>query len=479
MESLKFIPFMIKFSLIFLFFDVIFNLKFARFIKSKKLPSWIIKMHILLSVVMLVLAFFHIWIQVVDLNPNKFEKILFTLKDLWYMPKAIIVPVMIISELVILVSRTFKKTSYPIDKFKELTENIKSVYTRITFSFQKVFAKLSGVNLQTPEGIVLESIYESPVDKGAGKAIATENNNLAPETVDNSRRKFFKNATWCMAAVPFYVVSRGILETTYDFKVHEVDLYFDNLPAGLNGLRIAQISDLHAGSFPEIAPVTKAMGLLNEQKADIILFTGDFVNFNPKEFEMIDKGLRSISKHEGVYACLGNHDHFMSDSDLEILKRRVRSTGIDLLTNESRKIKINGSSFILAGNDNTGYGQYFGNFDETLKNAAKDDFTVLMCHDPTNWDPYIKPRNQVDLMLSGHTHGGQMGIEFMNDIITPARILYKQFAGLYQYEKQFLYINRGLGTTGPPLRVGINPEITVFNIKSGTRNTAKLYKPVS
>lgn len=454
MESEKFIPFMVYFTGIFFLLDVYFVLKWARYCRLHKLKSpWLLSV-LITAALMLCFALYHIYIQIGNLVPGKLEKALFTLKDIWYMPKALIVPVMIVSDIIGFASK--KKDS---GKYSLLSFILDGLRWPV-FKIKRLFVPKPETRLNLGNGMTIES-------PAGDDGYFRENETVEPvEKNSEKRRKFLKTATWATATVPFGIVTKGVLDTTYDFRVHRANIPVAKSGRELDGLLIAQVSDLHAGSLNSPKPIRDAVSIINGYKPDVIFLTGDFVNFHPDEFDMISMELKQLkSSGIGIYGCLGNHDHFMSDKNLGRLKAKINASGINLLNNESEIFVTGSGGLNIAGIDNTGYGQNYGDFGKALGTKNHSYPTVLLVHDPTNWDQSIKSKTDVELMLSGHTHGGQMGLEVFGEIVTPARIKYKQFAGLYQYGDQYLYINRGLGTTGPPIRVGVNPEITLLTLR--------------
>lgn len=280
-----------------------------------------------------------------------------------------------------------------------------------------------------------------------------------------SRRKFIKRAGWAATTVPFLIVTNGVLDTTYDTRVHEVDVPIAKLPDALDGLHIVQLSDVHAGSFHSSDPMNRAAEIVNTLKPDLLVFTGDFVNYNHDEYKTIGGAIRKMKADIGAYGCLGNHDHYMYKRELNKLRNLISASGIQLLDNENRIFEINNTRLQLAGMDNSGYGQNFGDLAKTMSGLEYNIPTILLSHDPNNWEESVKKKLPVDLMLSGHTHGGQAGFRIFGHLVTPARFIYKHWAGLYQENGQYLYVNRGYGTSGPPVRVGVNPEITSIKLR--------------
>lgn len=288
-----------------------------------------------------------------------------------------------------------------------------------------------------------------------------------------SRSEFLQKMGWSAAAVPFVFVGYGAFRSLYDFQVHRIDLPIAGLPRALDGLTIAQISDLHAGSFFSDRPMVEAAELVMNARPDVIMITGDFVNHDIGELPVILPSLNKLKADLGVYACLGNHDHY---ADVDELKERIRLTPVDLLVNEHRTLRIDHASLHLIGTDNTGFRQNYADLPGAVSGIQPDDngeeIRILLAHDPTFWDLHVRPDYpDINLMMGGHTHGGQIGFEFGPIRWGLARVAYERWAGLYEEPcsgtggKQFLYVNRGLGTVGPPLRLGIKPEVTLLTLR--------------
>lgn len=284
-----------------------------------------------------------------------------------------------------------------------------------------------------------------------------------------TRREFLGTAAWSLSAVPFIMVGRGMWSTLYDFQVAHVDLVLKRLPRVFDGMRIAQISDIHAGSFPDHTPFQEVRFILESLKPDAIVVTGDFVNQLPQEMAVIAREYAKLRAPYGVYASLGNHDHYNSPEEHARLVTTIRDLGTKLLINQHDRLSEGGESLIIAGTDNTGFRQSFARLDDTLRGVVDDEPVILLAHDPTFWEKEVVPKGRVDVMLSGHTHGGQFGVQALGFEWSPAQMIYKQWAGLYTKGDQQLYVNRGVGTVGPPMRIGIPPEITVFTLRAPSR----------
>lgn len=287
----------------------------------------------------------------------------------------------------------------------------------------------------------------------------------APAT-SRSRREFLGTAAWSMSAVPFVVVGRGMWSTLYDFQLYRQELVLDKLPRALDGFRIVQISDIHAGSFPDHRPFQEVRRIIDSERPDAIVITGDFVNQKPRELELIAGELERLRAPYGVMASLGNHDHYNTPQEHRALVDGIRGMGIDLLVNQHRRIGLDGASMVIAGTDNTGFRQTYARLDTALDGVDAHEPVILLAHDPTFWDREVVEKAPVDVMLSGHTHGGQFGVQVLGFEWSPAQHIYRQWAGHYTKGRQQLYVNRGVGTVGPPLRIGIPPEVTVFTLRS-------------
>ncbi|MFV0539679.1 MAG: metallophosphoesterase [Aestuariibaculum sp.] len=296
-----------------------------------------------------------------------------------------------------------------------------------------------------------------------------------------SRRQFISKIALGLAAIPFASIIYGIYKGKYNFKVLKYTLTFEDLPQAFDGYKITQISDVHSGSFDNIKKVEYGIDLINEQESNIILFTGDMVNNAAKEMEPYKGIFSKLKAKDGKYSVLGNHDYgdyiqwdteLEKRQNLEKLKSIQKEIGFDLLLNESRFLEKNGERIALVGVENWGTGGFKqeGDLKKASKNIDKNDFKVLMSHDPSHWEKkVIDDDYHYHLTLSGHTHGMQFGIEIPGWIKwSPVKWRYKHWAGIYREKGQYINVNRGFGYLAFPGRVGIWPEITVIELKKGT-----------
>ena len=264
----------------------------------------------------------------------------------------------------------------------------------------------------------------------------------------------------------------------YNYKVKKLKLSYANLPAGFKGLKILQISDIHSGSFTDANAVQHGVDKILKENADVILFTGDLVNDKAKEMEEYLHIFSQLKAPMGVYSVLGNHDYgdyiqwpqdgISREENLENLKKMHEIMGWRLLMNEHVALKRGGDEIALLGIENWSAKARFpkhGRMDLAYPGAEKYLFKILMSHDPSHWDAQVKEKYpDVDLMLSGHTHGMQFGVNIPGFQWSPVQYMYKQWAGLYEDGKQKLYVNPGFGFIGYPGRVGILPEITIIEL---------------
>ncbi len=298
-----------------------------------------------------------------------------------------------------------------------------------------------------------------------------------------SRGKFLRTMGLATGGLFFSGMVIGMVKWAHDFRVRHVNLNLADLPWPFEGLRIVQISDLHLGSWASTDPIEEAAGIVNDLDPDLVLFTGDLVNYSTSEAFRFKKVLEGIKARHGVYAILGNHDYgdyvnWPSEEDkarnMDQLYDFFGEIGWKLLRNENEIIEIDGEKLALIGVENWSANPRFprlGKLAEAMAGAGDSPVKILMSHDPTHWEKEVSLNfRDIDLTLSGHTHGFQFGVELKHFRWSFAQYVYKYWAGLYQSElagkPQYLYVNRGLGMIGYPGRVGILPEITLITLNS-------------
>jgi len=293
-----------------------------------------------------------------------------------------------------------------------------------------------------------------------------------------SRRKFVSQVGILTAAVPFTAFIYGITKGRYRYTVRKKTLYFSDLPEAFDGFTITQISDVHSGSFDDKQAVQRGIDLINEQKSDLFVFTGDLVNSSADEFDDYRDLFAQVRAPYGQYSILGNHDYAdygslpteeAKEADRAKLRQHHKDIGYKLLRDENVRIEKDGSHISLLGVENwgKGFGER-GDLEKALLGVDTDSFKVLLSHDPTHFEEQVKKHpKQIHLTLSGHTHGMQMGVEFGNFKWSPVKFRYPHWADLKEENGRKLYVNRGFGFIGFTGRVGIWPEITVLELKRG------------
>ena len=292
------------------------------------------------------------------------------------------------------------------------------------------------------------------------------------------RRSFLSKIALLVASIPIPFVLYGIYKGRYNYKVYKYDLSFDDLPVDFDGYQITHISDIHSGSLKNKNNVEYAVKLINEQKSDLILFTGDIINNKSSELIKWKDLLSTMKASDGKFSVLGNHDYGdyvnwnnkqEKEDNFSDLLNFQKQMGFKLLLNENIKIKKGESNISLIGVENWGKGRFKkkGDIDKACNGLNKRDFKIVLSHDPSHWDKIlIDHKTHFHLTLSGHTHGMQFGIEIPGWVKwSPAKWAYRQWAGLYNEKNQFLNVNRGFGVLGFPGRVGIPPEISVITLK--------------
>lgn len=304
--------------------------------------------------------------------------------------------------------------------------------------------------------------------------------NISFESMELStvRSSFMSYGALILGAIPILSLTYGMARNPYRYKVLKTRVPIKNLHPSLKGLKIVQISDIHSGSFLFKEPVARSVEMINAEKPDIVFFTGDLVNTMAREMEPFVDIFSQINAPLGVYSILGNHDYGdyhqwpsqqEKQQNFEDLTAMHRKLGWRLLLNEHQQIKVKDTFFNVIGVENYSASPRFpkhGDLKLATEGMTKDTFNVLLSHDPSHWsDQVTSDYPEIDLTLSGHTHGFQFGVEIPGFIKwSPVQYVYPQWAGLYSESSQHLYVNRGLGFLGYPGRVGILPEITLLEL---------------
>ena len=275
------------------------------------------------------------------------------------------------------------------------------------------------------------------------------------------------------------VISYGLIVTRDNFYVKHQIIEIENLPPGFDGYKMVVFADFHLGNwnnkFSIMEPIVE---LVNEQQADIIIFAGDLINNYESEIAGWESSFKQMKSKTGQkYAVLGNHDygdytHWNSKEDkmrnLEKTKQNIRNLDFRLLLNEHEEIISQGDTLTMVGVENFGSGHFddYSDLNKALAETKSERLKILITHDPNHWNAEVTDkRPDIFLTLSGHTHAGQIGFVRSGFKISPASLIYPQWDGLYKHKEQYLYVNRGIGYVGIPLRIGVPPEITVIELR--------------
>ena len=317
----------------------------------------------------------------------------------------------------------------------------------------------------------------------SGTAEETVSTDLEITAVKNgmTRSEFLSKTGLVVAGIPFITMNYGMLSNNvYDYQIKRRTIYLQNLPKSFDGIKIGQISDVHSGSFYNKTAVQGGVDMLNAEKCDVVFFTGDLVNDRTSEMKDYTNIFDKVKAPLGVFSILGNHDYgdyvkwdspAAKQKNLEDLYVVHKNLGWDLLRNENRSLKIGSEEIAIIGVENWGSSLRFprkGDIAKAKIGTEEAPVKLLLSHDPSHWRAQILPNHKdIDMMFAGHTHGMQFGIQFGDLQWSPAQFVYPEWSGLYQRDTQKLYVNVGYGFLGFPGRVGILPEITIFELKKG------------
>lgn len=296
-----------------------------------------------------------------------------------------------------------------------------------------------------------------------------------------SRSEFLSKTGLVMAGLPFVTMNYGMISNNvYDYQIKRKTIYLPNLPKSFDGMKIGQISDVHSGSFYDKISVQGGVDMLNAEKCDVIFFTGDLVNDRTSEMKDYSDIFNKIKAPLGVYSILGNHDYgdYVQWPSVQAKRKNLedlfvvhKNLGWDLLLNENRTLKMGADEIAIIGVENWGSSLRFprkGDIVKAKQGVEEAPVKLLLSHDPSHWRAQIlKDHKDIDMMFAGHTHGMQFGVEFGDFKWSPAQYVYPEWSGLYEKEGQKLYVNVGYGFLGYPGRIGILPEISIFELKRG------------
>ena len=293
-----------------------------------------------------------------------------------------------------------------------------------------------------------------------------------------SRSEFLLKSGIVVASLPIFPLSWGIISGAYDYRIRRQKLILPNLPQAFHGMRIGQLSDVHSGSFYNHKAVAGGVDMLLREKPDVIFFTGDLVNNVASEMRDYQDLFSKVKADLGVFSTLGNHDYgdyYYGKEDsapkrknLQNLIDTHRVMGWDILMDENRTLRVDNEEISIVGVQNWGTGRFpkKGDLHKALLGTEDKAIKLLLSHDPSHWRAQVLDTD-VDVMFAGHTHGMQFGVRGEHFQWSPAKYVYKEWAGLYTEKNQQLYVNTGFGFLGYPGRVGILPEITIFELVKG------------
>lgn len=249
-------------------------------------------------------------------------------------------------------------------------------------------------------------------------------------------------------------------------RVARVELYFPNLPDEFNGYKIAFFSDTHLGNMRSGKVLESALDEIGVIEPDLIAFGGDLVHSRSDEAFRFEELLRRFHAPDGVYAVLGNHDYHDPKSRA-VLGRFYEDINWRLLNNESEVIRRDNDSLLIMGVENWGIPPFpqYGDVERAMEGAENTEFKILISHDPTHWQEVVAEDTDIELTLSGHTHGMQFAVNFFGRRFSPASFKYDYWGGLYRNGNQYLYVNEGMGVVLFPFRLGALPELTIIVLK--------------
>jgi uncharacterized protein len=309
------------------------------------------------------------------------------------------------------------------------------------------------------------------------------------QPADPGRRYFFKTATAAAGAVPFLGAMYGFAAERLNYQIHRVEIPLTNLPAALDGITIAQLSDIHMSGYMPRSQVRRAIDMANDLGADLAVVTGDFITSAGDPLEECIEEIRRLSAPLGVYGCNGNHEVYADAEDRA--QELFAQSGMKLLRHQNALISYRGAQLNLIGVDyqreRAPGGRRISSLAGVEPLLRKDLPNILLSHNPNSFNRAAELG--IELSLAGHTHGGQIQVEILDHRLSPARFITDYVAGLYMRplftpaktvaSQKFLhattlhgphaaiYVNRGLGTVGAPVRLGVPPEISLLTLRRG------------
>lgn len=340
-----------------------------------------------------------------------------------------------------------------------------------------VMVGLVAIYLSKIFGVLI--VFVDDVQRGVRWIAGLFNRETASSSTGNAipRSEFLAKTAVIATAVPFTAMVYGILSGAHDYRVRKKTVYLSNLPKSFEGIKIGQLSDIHSGSFFNKVAVKGGVEEFLKEKPDVIFFTGDLVNNEAREVKDYLNIFDKLKAPLGVYSVTGNHDYGdykawaskrEKQENFKNLMLAHKQMGFDILMNEHRYLEQGGEKIAILGIENWGGGGFakYGRLDQAYAGIEDVATKLLLSHDPSHWDAQVrKSYPDIDIMFAGHTHGFQFGVEIGDFKWSPSQYAYKQWAGLYKDDNQYLYVNRGFGYIGYPGRIGIPPELTIVELK--------------
>jgi predicted MPP superfamily phosphohydrolase len=279
-----------------------------------------------------------------------------------------------------------------------------------------------------------------------------------PRQFTEERRRFFHAAGAAFVTAPFAVAAFGILVQRRDFRLREVRVPISNLPQDLDGLRIAHLSDIHLSPFLSERELAQAVGMANELRPHLAVVTGDLITSAGDPLGGCLRQLAKLRAQAGTFGCLGNHEIYAGAEDAAAAQGA--RLGIGFLRQQARILRFGNASLNLVGVD---YQKMGGNY---LAGAGRwivpGAVNILLSHNPDVFD--VAAGQGWDLTLAGHTHGGQVNVEILNQSWNPARFFTPYVYGLYCQGRSSIWVTRGLGTVAMPARLGAPPEVALIRL---------------
>jgi predicted MPP superfamily phosphohydrolase len=283
-----------------------------------------------------------------------------------------------------------------------------------------------------------------------------------------ARRQFLERTATAVVAAPFVAGAYGLFYGRLNLEITRQRVRLARLPRSFHGFRIAQLSDIHIGPFMPENQVRNYVRMVNDLKPDLIALTGDFVTWDPSTQRSVVTALTGLHAPFGIFGCLGNHEAWSHTEDS--ITRMFQQVGIRILRRERVPIAAHGEAFNLIGVDfetsrrmGPGSDKFVRTYLQGVESLVlPQTANILMSHNPDTFDRAAELG--IDLSLAGHTHGGQVALEFVSPEIAPSRLVTPYVAGWFQKPGGQLYVNRGIGTIGVPIRIGAPPEITVYEL---------------